>query len=106
MSAGLVMAVAHAAFRTHLDIDPSPYSIINALNRILCRTGGPRSFFACCYVLLSPDGEFSATIAGHPQVLKIDTQGKVVEPLGRGSSPLAINTGPSWEAVRCPVHPA
>src|SRR6266536_31655 len=52
MAAGLVMAVAHAAFRTQLDIDPCPAAIVNALNRILCRTGGPRSFFACCYVLL------------------------------------------------------
>src|SRR5260370_42450255 len=100
MSAGLVMAVAHAAFRTHLDIDPSPYSIINALNRILCRTGGPRSFFSSCYVLLSPDGEFSATIAGHPQVLKIVTQGKVVERLGRSSYPLGIQAGLAWAYVR------
>ena len=49
-------------------IDPSPTSIINILNRILCRTGGPRSFFACCYALFSPDGEFSAAIAGQVSV--------------------------------------
>src|SRR5262249_58216317 len=75
MAAGLVMAVAHAAFRTQLDVDPSPASIIGSLNRILCRTGGSRSFFACCYVLLSRDGSFSATVAGHPPILKIDTKG-------------------------------
>jgi hypothetical protein len=99
MAAGLVMAVAHAAFRTHLDIDPSPNAIIIALNRILCRTGGPRSFFACCYVLLSPNGEFSSTIAGHPQVLKIDGQGKVVDHLGSGAYPLGIKNGLQWETV-------
>ncbi|MGZ8798281.1 MAG: PP2C family protein-serine/threonine phosphatase, partial [Thermoanaerobaculia bacterium] len=63
MAAGLVMAVAHAAFRTQLDIDPAPASIIASLNRILCRTGGTRSFFSCAYVLLSPDGDFLAVLA-------------------------------------------
>ena len=99
MSAGLVMAVAHAAFRTQLDIDPSPGAIINSLNRILCRTGGSRSFFACCYVLLCPDGSFTATVAGHPQVLKADQHGKIVERLGTGSYPLGIKTGLAWAAV-------
>jgi len=46
MAAGLVMAVAHAAFRTQLDVDATPAAIIAVLNRIICRTGGPRSFFA------------------------------------------------------------
>ncbi|HVG24758.1 MAG TPA: SpoIIE family protein phosphatase, partial [Thermoanaerobaculia bacterium] len=36
MAAGLVMAVAHAAFRTQLDVDPSPEGISALLNRILC----------------------------------------------------------------------
>lgn len=105
MAAGLVMAVAHAAFRTQLDIDPSPASIIASLNRILCRTGGPRSFFASCYVLLSPSGEFVTTIAGHPQVLKIDRDGKVVERLGFGSYPLGIKSGVAWEEVRGTLAP-
>src|SRR5881409_313747 len=82
MAAGLVMAVAHAAFRTQLDVDPSPAAIITALNRILCRTGGPRSFFACCYVLLSPSGDFVAITAGPPELLKVDHNGKVLERLG------------------------
>src|SRR4029079_7973135 len=42
MAAGLMMAVAHAAFRTQLDVDPSPASIVGSLNRILCRAGGKR----------------------------------------------------------------
>ena len=100
MAAGLVMAVAHAAFRTQLDVDPSPSAIVNALNRILCRTGGPRSFFACCYVLLSPSGEFVAITAGHPEILKIDQNGKIVERLGRGSYPLGIKTGLGWQEIR------
>lgn len=100
MAAGLVMAVAHAGFRTQLDVDPSQESIVPCLNRILCRTGGSRSFFAGCYVLLSPDGSFTATVAGHPPILKLDASGRVVEHIGRGSYPLGIKTGISWEPLR------
>jgi len=99
MAAGLVMAVAHAAFRTQLDIDPTPSSIVASLNRILCRTGGTRSFFSCAYVLFSPDGTFLATVAGHPQLLKVDVNGKIVDRVGRGSYPLGIKPGLSWETL-------
>src|SRR5207248_7558916 len=99
MAAGLVMAVAHASFRTQLDIDPSPASIIASLNRILCRTGGSRSFFACCYLLLSPDGSFGATFAGHPSMLRIDAIGNVIDRIGRGAYPLGIKTGLQWEEI-------
>jgi phosphoserine phosphatase RsbU/P len=99
MAAGLVMAVAHASFRTQLDIDPSPGAIIGSLNRILCRTGGSRSFFACCYLLLSPDGSFGATFAGHPSMLRIDATGNVIDRIGRGAYPLGIKTGLQWEEI-------
>ncbi len=99
MAAGLVMAVAHAAFRTQIDVDASPTPVINSLNRILCRTGTSRSFFAGCYVLLSPDGSFSATLAGHPPILKIDENGKVLEHIGRGAYPLGIKTDLQWEEI-------
>ena len=99
MAAGLVMAVAHAAFRTQLEVDPAPAGIIASLNRILCRTGGPRSFFACCYFLLSPDGTYTATVAGHPPVLKIDGSGKIVERLGRGAYPLGVKAALSWDVI-------
>jgi phosphoserine phosphatase RsbU/P len=99
MAAGLVMAVAHAGFRTQIEIDASPQAVINSLNRILCRTGSSRSFFAACYVLLSPDGSFSATLAGHPPILKIDDKGKVLERIGRGAYPLGIKTDPQWEEI-------
>jgi len=99
MAAGLVMAVAHAAFRTQLEVDPSAPSIMASLNRILCRTGGTRSFFSCCYVLLSPDGTFSATLAGHPSILKIDSQGKLTDRIGRGAYPLGVKSGLCYETV-------
>jgi sigma-B regulation protein RsbU (phosphoserine phosphatase) len=99
MAAGLVMAVAHAAFRTQLEVDPSPTSIMASLNRILCRTGGSRSFFSCVYLLFSPDGSFEASVAGHPPVLKVDVHGKVAERIGRGAYPLGVKAGLTWEIV-------
>lgn len=99
MAAGLVMAVAHAAFRTQLEVDVSPPSIMATLNRILYRTGGARSFFSACYLLLSPDGTFVASIAGHPPILKIGADGKVIDRIGRGAYPLGVKAGLQWEVV-------
>ena len=99
MAAGLVMAVAHAAFRTQLDIDPSPGAIIASLNRILCRTGGSRSFFSACYLLMSTDGAFSATLAGHPPILHVSRAGKLLERIGRGAYPLGVKSGLAWPSI-------
>ncbi len=100
MSAGLVMAVAHAAFRTQLDTDPTPEAMFATLNRILCRTGGARAFFGCVYLLLSPDGSFAGSVAGHPPVLRLDAAGAVRERIGKGAYPLGIKTPLSWEVER------
>jgi phosphoserine phosphatase RsbU/P len=105
MAAGLVMAVAHAAFRTQLDVDPSPAAITGSLNRILCRTGGSRSFFSCCYVLLSPNGEFGATLAGHPPILKVDAAGKIADRIERGAYPLGVKSGILWEELQGTLAP-
>lgn len=100
MAAGLVMAVAHASFRTQLDIDASPDAIFGSLNRIICRTGGPRAFFSCCYLMLAPDGSYRAMIAGHPPILKVNARGAVVERIGRGAYPLGIKNNLVWEEER------
>jgi hypothetical protein len=105
MAAGLVMAVAHASFRTQLEVDPAPEAIAASMNRILCRTGGPRSFFAFCYFMLSPNGTFEATIAGHPPVLKINAAGRVVERIGRGAYPLGVKPSLSWDVVAGTLEP-
>jgi hypothetical protein len=97
MTAGLVMAVAHAAFRTQLETDPAPGAMFGTLNRILCRTGGPRAFFGGVYLLLSPDGSFTGSIAGHPPVLRIDARGEVLERIGKGAYPLGVKTPLQWE---------
>jgi serine phosphatase RsbU (regulator of sigma subunit) len=105
MAAGLVMAVAHAAFRTQLEVDATPAPIIASLNRILCRTGGSRSFFSCVYLLLSPDGSYLATISGHPPILKIDNDGRIAEHIGRGAYPLGVKSGLVWETVSGSLAP-
>ncbi len=90
MAAGLVMAVTHAVFRTQLRVDPSPGAMIEALNRVLCETGNSRSFFAGVYAVLEPGGVVTAYVAGHPPVLKVDAEGRIVKRLGSGSYPLGI----------------
>jgi serine phosphatase RsbU (regulator of sigma subunit) len=97
MTAGLVMAVAHAAFRTQLETDPAPEAMFATLNRILCRTGGPRAFFGCVYLLLSPDGAFSGSVAGHPPVLRVGRGGEIRERIGVGAYPLGVKTPQAWE---------
>jgi hypothetical protein len=97
MTAGLVMAVAHAAFRTQLDIDAAPAAVFATVNRILCRTGTPRAFFGGVYLLLSRDGAFTGCVAGHPPVLRVARDGSVVGRIGRGAYPLGIKPDLSWE---------
>jgi len=98
MTAGLVMA-----FRTQLETDPAPEAMFATLNRILCRTGGPRAFFGCVYLLLSPDGAFSGSVAGHPPVLRIGEGGKIRERIGIGAYPLGVKTPQTWarQSGRC-----
>ena len=43
-------------------------------------------------------------VAGHPQILKIGT-GKVIERIGRGSYPLGIKNGVTWEALTGTLEP-
>ncbi len=96
MAAGLIMAVSHAAFRTQLEVDPSPAAMFATLNRILCRTGSPRAFFGCLYFLFSEDGRFVTAAAGHPPALRIGPDGAVRERIGRGAYPLGIRPGLTW----------
>ena len=100
MAAGLVMAVTHAAFRTQLGIEASPAAMAASLNRVLCETGNSRAFFAGVCGLLEADGAFSAVVAGHPPVLRVDAQGRVVERVGTGSYPLGIKKSQARSARR------
>ena len=102
MAAGLVMAVAHTAWRLQLERDPSPGAVLETLNRVLCRLGscrtsGPRQFFAGVALLLQPDGSFVAAVAGHPPVLRVGTTGSVLERFGRGAYPLGVKQAQSYD---------
>jgi len=105
MAAGLVMAVAHAGFRTQLETDPEPPAMIPVLNRLLCRTGGRRSFFSCIYLLASADGGLSMVVAGHPQALRVDPRGLVVERIGKGAYPLGVRSEMAWSVETVSLAP-
>lgn len=105
MAAGLVMAVARASFRTQIDVDPSPTTIVGSLNRILCRTGDTRSFFAGIYLLLSGDGAFTAVVAGHPPILRFARDGRLVERIGEGAYPLGISLTARWKEIHGSLEP-
>jgi serine phosphatase RsbU (regulator of sigma subunit) len=96
MAAGLVMAVAHAAFRTQLEVDAAPAAMFATLNRILCRTGSRRAFFGCVYMLVAPDGVVTSSVAGHPPALRIGPDGAVLERIGSGAYPLGIKADLAW----------
>lgn len=105
MAAGLVMAVTHAAFRTQLGVDANPLAVAASLNRVLCETGSARSFFAGVCGLLEADGSFTAVVAGHPPVLRLDGEGRVVERLGKGAYPLGIRKNTVWAPVTTVLAP-
>jgi serine phosphatase RsbU (regulator of sigma subunit) len=105
MTAGLVMAVAHAGFRTQLDLDPAPGAVFSALNRILCRTGTSRAFFAGVYALFRQDGSFEASVAGHPPPLCVGRDGRVRARIGKGAYPLGIKPDLSWEVESGTLSP-
>lgn len=101
MAAGLVMAVAHTAWRLQVERDASPAAVLATLNPVLCRTGscrtsGPRQFFAGVALLLEPDGRFAVAVAGHPPVLKVGPGGAVTGRFGKGAYPLGIKPGQEY----------
>jgi len=105
MAAGLVMAVAHAAFRAQLPVDPAPEAVAQTLNRILCGVGATRSFFAGVTLLLSPGGSFRAVVAGHPPILKLDGAGRITSRLGTGAYPFGIKPDRAWTALEGDLAP-
>jgi phosphoserine phosphatase RsbU/P len=90
MAAGLLMAIANAALKLAIEVDPSPERVAALLNRVLCRTGDRRAFMSLFYGLLTPaTGQLEYVCAGHPFPLLRRASGEVEE-LGRGGLPLGI----------------
>jgi sigma-B regulation protein RsbU (phosphoserine phosphatase) len=56
-------------------------------------------------VLLSPDGTFSATFAGHPPLLIFGPSGELRDSLGKGAYPLGIKDGLQWETLAGSIGP-
>lgn len=110
MAAGLLMVVTQSSFRTQIESDPSPAAVAAALNRMLCRTGacrtsGPRAFFAGVVMLLAPDGTWTAVVAGHPPVLRLSPDGRVVERVGTGAYPFGVRDGSQWPTLEGELGP-
>jgi len=90
MAAGLLMAIANAALKLAVEVDPTPQRVAMLLNRVLVRTGDTRAFMTLFYGVLEPStGQLSFVCAGHPFPLLRRNGGEVVE-LGTGSFPLGI----------------
>ena len=90
MAAGLLMAIANAALKLAVEVDPSPRRVAALLNRVLHRTGDARSFMTLFYgVLDPPSGALSFVCVGHPFPLLRGADGEVRE-LGTGGFPLGI----------------
>jgi sigma-B regulation protein RsbU (phosphoserine phosphatase) len=90
MAAGLLMAIANAALKLAIEVDPAPGRVTALLNRVLCKTGDRRAFMSLFYGLLTPSsGHLEYVCAGHPFPLLRRASGEVEE-LGRGGLPLGI----------------
>jgi sigma-B regulation protein RsbU (phosphoserine phosphatase) len=90
MAAGLLMAIANAALKLAIEVDPEPARVAALLNRVLWRTGDRRAFMSLFYGLLTPQtGHIEYVCAGHPFPLLRRASGEVEE-LGRGGLPLGI----------------
>ena len=90
MAAGLLMAIANAALKLAVEVDPAPERVATLLNRVLFRTGDRKAFMSLFYGDLdSASGRLPFVCAGHPFPLLRKAGGEVVE-LGTGSVPLGI----------------
>lgn len=95
MSAGLLMAIANAAFEAALDLDADPSAVLEMVNRTLFRTGGRRAFMSLFYGVLEPStGRLDWANAGHPFPLVRRRSGQVEE-VGHGSFPLGLRASGS-----------
>ena len=105
ISAGLVMAIANATFKTALDLDPSPQAVLAQLNRVLFRTGTQRAFMTLFYGILDPaTGVLEYASAGHPFPLLRRASGSIEE-LGEGALPLGLNRSGAFPEGRTTIEP-
>jgi sigma-B regulation protein RsbU (phosphoserine phosphatase) len=105
MAAALLMAIANAALKLAIDLDPAPERVARLLNRALFRTGDRRAFMTLFYGVLAPaSGEMHYVCAGHPFPLLRRAGGEILE-LGRGGLPLGIREGLAIEEASVTLAP-
>ncbi len=105
MAAGLLMAIASATLKVAIDVDPSPSSVANLMNRAIWRAGTMRNFMSLFYAVLDPaSGSLEYFCAGHPFPL-LRRAGGSVEELGRGCLPLGIRPELDIETRAVSVEP-
>ncbi|RMH21434.1 MAG: hypothetical protein D6696_05755 [Acidobacteria bacterium] len=105
IAAGLVMAIANAAFKTAVDVDPEPAHVLESVNRVLCRTGSKRAYMSLFYGVLDPEeGRLRYACAGHPYPMLRRTDGSVEE-LGAGALPLGMRRDAAWSCGEATIGP-
>ncbi|MCI0345908.1 MAG: PP2C family protein-serine/threonine phosphatase [Chloroflexi bacterium] len=91
IAAGLLMAIANAALKSALELDPDPRRILEAVHRVLTRTGGRRAFMTLFFAVLDPSRHrLEYACAGHPFPLLRRADGTVRELDTAGSLPLGL----------------
>ncbi len=105
MAAGLLMAIANAALKLAVEVDPAPERVATLLNRVLYRTGDRRAFMSLFYGVLEPaTGRLAYVCAGHPFPLLRRAAGEILE-LGTGSFPLGIRAEVDASSAETTLNP-
>jgi sigma-B regulation protein RsbU (phosphoserine phosphatase) len=56
-------------------------------------------------MLLSPEGGWSAVVAGHPPVLRLGPDGRAVERIGTGAYPFGVREKGEWKTFEGALGP-
>ncbi|HEV7508114.1 MAG TPA: PP2C family protein-serine/threonine phosphatase [Thermoanaerobaculia bacterium] len=82
----------------------SPIRVFEKLNHMVRRTTERRTYMTLlCAVLDSEAGTLTVTSAGHPPVLRYDSQGRCFDEIGRGAPPLGTFLQADYLEERLPV---
>ncbi|HSS47368.1 MAG TPA: PP2C family protein-serine/threonine phosphatase, partial [Thermoanaerobaculia bacterium] len=82
----------------------SPIRVFEKLNHMVRRTTERRTYMTLlCAVLDSEAGTLTVTSAGHPPVLRYDSQGRCFDEIGRGAPPLGTFLQADYVEQRRPV---